>query len=213
MASIIRVCILSALAFVTFTQETEAWELRDSDGSVKIYSKVKQGSGIPTLKGTVTIPLSSDSVGQVLTDLKNHYRFVPHMKSIKVIEESVDAQGVVFQLLHQINALPVIDDRDVVLDTKTWRSETDGKVSWQSTFKAVANRGPKPTEDMVRIPSMTGAWGVSPGTRPDTCKVTYITHVEVGGLVPDTLAEHAQVSALAELLEALRSHCVTLSKK
>jgi hypothetical protein len=135
------------------------------------------------------------------------------MKSIRVIESSVDSNGAVLQLLHQVNALPVIDDRDVVLDTKTWRSEKNGKVSWQSTFKAVTNRGPQPIDGMVRIPVMTGAWGVSPGPRPDTCKVTYITHVEVGGLIPDTLAEHAQLSALSDLLEALRKHCVTQSMR
>ena len=206
--AILKTTILVIALLFCLEGNALGWEHRDSSGGVHLYSKPHKDSGVPKIKGTVIIPRSPDHVGKILTDLKNHHRFVPHMKSIKVLEQTVDADGTVIQLLHQVNDLPVISNRDVVLVSETDRITKNEKIFWQSTFKAVTDRGPKPSEDMVRIERMTGAWGVSPGPRRGTSKVTYITHVEVGGLIPDKLAEHAQISALQDLLKALTKHAI-----
>ena len=66
-------------------------------------------------------------------DIPNQKTFVPHMKSIKVLKEEKLPNGRVKQLIHQVNAVPVISDRDVVISAQTWSEPRDKGALWRST--------------------------------------------------------------------------------
>ncbi len=201
------VIVLSVLALPGLASAGSTWKERKSGGGVAIYSRDKAGSGVATIKGIIRLPYSSDQVAKVMTDLPNQKYFVPHMKSIRVLKQEKLTGGRIKQLLHQVNALPVLKDRDVVIAAETWsKPQRAGKV-WRSIFKAVTNAGPAADADTVRIRRMNGSWKIAPAREGKGSVVTYVSHTEVGGSVPDFVAELGQVGAIFDLLKNLRVRC------
>lgn len=187
----------------------EAWVLQDSSADLRVYSRATPGSGMDTIKASIQLEHPAESVAAVLTDISQQHTFVPHMRSIEVLKKTTLADGKFRQLIYQVNSLPIIDDRDVVLSSLTWDETVKGLRIWKSTFKAITDKGPPPRDDMVRIEKMVGAWTVRERVPGRSCTVTYITHTEVGGMIPDILAREGQLSALADLLLALQKRVAT----
>jgi len=183
-----------------------AWEHdKDRDG-VTLSRQDSAHSSADALKARVTIPRPVDDLANILTDLSQHHYFVPHMKGIKVLRRSTDADGKVISLLHQTTALPVISDRDVVIRTKTWREGSGKDVRWVSTFKAVEGEGPPVKEGIVRMPYMVGAWSIRSSKEGTSSVVTYMTTAEVGGLIPESIADLSKGDALIDLLRNFRDY-------
>ncbi len=183
------------------------WKERKKGDGVTVYSRARAGSGVDTIKGIIRLRFTSDQVGRVMTDLPNQKFFVPHMKSIRVLKQEKLPGGGIKQLLHQVNALPVLKDRDVVLEAKTWTEPRAGGKLWRSTFKAVTNAGPARSSDRVRIRKLKGSWRIMPSRDGKGSIVTYTCHTEVGGSVPDFVAELGQVGAIFDMLKNLRARC------
>ena len=189
------------------------WEEREKGGGATVYSQEKSGSGVDTIKGIIQLPYTTDEVAKIMTDIPNQKTFVPHMKSIKVIKEETLANGRVKQLLHQVNAVPVISDRDVVISAQTWSEPRDKGAVWRSTFEAVTKVGPKVNPDIVRITKMKGQWTVKPTKDGKGSIVVYVFHAEVGGNVPDFVAESGQVDTVFEMLKNISARCRKLYGK
>lgn len=192
------------LLLVGSTAAAEDWEEESTGAGWKIHSKAMSDSGVAMLRGTMTLPYTVEEVAAVLTDIEKHDTFMPGLKKVKIISEHKLANGHHVQYVYQISSVPVINDRDAVLYTETWKETSKaGTVSWKSKFNAVSDHGPKPTDDMVRIERLTGRWIISP-TRTGKAKFVYYCHAEGGGSVPDFLVQNGQVSFLEGVLEGLK---------
>jgi hypothetical protein len=205
--------VFSVAALAAGAVSAAGWEEREKGGGAVVYSQEKAGSGVDTVKGIIQLPYTTDEVAKVMTDIPNQKSFVPHMKSIKILKEEKLSNGRVKQLLHQVNAVPVISDRDVVISAQTW-SEARGQGSmWRSTFEAITNDGPKVNPDMVRITKMKGHWTIKPTKDGKGSIVVYVFHAEVGGSVPDFVAESGQVDTVFDMLKNLKTRCRNLYGK
>ena len=117
------------------------------------------------------------------------------------------ANGRIKQLLHRVNALPVLKDRDVVLEAVTWSHPQPPAPTWRSIFKALSDAGPAAHSDRARIRKLSGSWKIVPTQDGKGSVVTYLCHTEVGGTVPDFVAELGQVGAIHDMLKNLRKRC------
>lgn len=203
------VCLV-ALATPATAQD---WEEESSGPGWKIHSKEMKDSGVAMLRGTMTLPYTVEEVAAVLTDIEKHDTFMPGLKKVKILSEEKNKKGHHIQYVYQVSSVPVINDRDAVLYTETW-SETNkaGAVTWKSKFHAVHDRGPKPTDDMVRIQRLSGRWTISP-TKSGKARFVYYCHAEGGGSVPDFLVQNGQVSFLEGVLSGLKKRTRKLAKK
>ena len=185
-----------------------AWEHDKVRDGVTLSRQDSAHSPADALKATVTIPRNVDELANILTNLSLHRHFVPHMKGIQVLQRSTDAEGKVISLLHQTTSLPVINDRDVVIRTKTWREGSGKDVRWISTFKAVQDEGPPVKDGIVRMPYMVGAWSIRSAPDGTGSIVTYLTTAEVGGLIPESIADLSKGDALIDLLKNFRDYSI-----
>ena len=183
------------------------WRERKTGDGVAVHSREMPGSAVERIRGIVRLAYTTDEVARVMTDLPNQKFFVPHMKSIRVLKQKRLANGRIKQLLHQVNALPVLKDRDVVLEAVTWSKPQPPAPTWRSTFKAVSNAGPVAHSDRVRIRKLSGSWKIVPTRNGKGSVLTYICHTEVGGAAPDFVAELGQVGAIHDMLKNLRARC------
>ena len=184
------------------------WEHDKVRDGVTLSRQNSVHSTADALKARVTIPRNADDLASILTDLSQHQYFVPHMKDIQLLSRRTDSAGKTISLLHQTTSLPVISDRDVVIRTKTWREVKGRNVKWVSTFRAVKNEGPPVREGIVRMPYMVGAWSIRSTDDGAKSVVTYLTTAEVGGMVPEAIADLSKGDALIDLLHNFRSYAL-----
>ncbi len=183
------------------------WSEAERDEGVVVETRAEPNSDVDRVRGRVILTYTTDQVAAVLTDVAHHHTFMPKMERADVLERSVRPDGRVVQLIHQLTALPVINNRDVVLHTETWSEQTpDGRV-WHSTFHALRDAGPPLQDGWVRITRLSGAWTLSPIANGQGTAFSYECHAEVGGNVPDFMAESGQVGTVIEMLKGLRARC------
>jgi hypothetical protein len=138
---------LSALA-------DDNWQERKQEKGITVYSQKQEGSGAANLKGILYLPFSVDDAANVLMDIPNQITFIPFCKTIQVIEEESLGTERKRTLVYQLNELPVVNDRDMVLETLTWSETKKSQRIWRSEFRTVLNKGPSPTRGIVRIKNL-----------------------------------------------------------
>ena len=191
-----------------FPSVCDAWEHDKVRNGVTLSRQDSVHSSADSLKAQVAIPRNADALAKILTDLSQHRHFVPHMKGIEVLSRRTDASGKTISLLHQTTSLPVISDRDVVIRTETWRESKGDHVKWISTFRSVQGEGPPARSGIVRMPYMIGAWTIRSVGDGAHSVVTYLTTAEVGGMVPEAIADLSKGDALIDLLRNFRQYAL-----
>ncbi len=186
----------------------DKWEERDKGGGATIFSKDKAGSDVDVIKGVIQLPYTTAEVARILTSNDPRDTFIPDMKHFKILKEEKLPTGRLVQFIHQISAVPVISDREVIVRAETWSEPGDKGDTWHSTFKATLQNAPPPNADIVRIVQLEGAWVLKPTGDGKGSVFTYTAHAEVGGNVPDFMAESGQIDNLLQMLKNLRALCV-----
>ena len=146
-------------------------------------------------------------------DIPNQITYIPFCKTIQVLgEESLGTERK-RTLVYQINAIPVVSDRDMVLEALTWSETKMSQRIWRSEFKAVTDKGPPPTKGMVRISQLQGNWRLAPAPDKKGTILTYMNHTELGGLVPNFIVDSVRIKNMVKLLKGLRQRCMTVYQK
>lgn len=186
------------------------WSKEDSGQDMTLYSRDMADSGIDTLKIEATLAYSPDEVAGILNDISQLGTYMPAIKSTRIVSEKKRADGHVIYVLYQVNNVPVVTDRDVVLLTDTWSVGEGASKVWHSTFKAVSDRGPKATDDYVRITRLNGGWTLTPMEGGKSSRFVYTMHAEVGGNVPDFMVQNGQEDSLMEMVSGLKKRCAKI---
>lgn len=207
----------SAVAFlfcIPFSVHAEDnWQQREQEKDITVYSQKQEGSGAAKLKGILYLPFSVDDAANVLMDIPNQITFIPFCKSIQIIEEESFGSERKRTLVYQLNELPVVNDRDMVLEALTWSDTKKSQRIWRSEFKAVLGQGPAPTRGVVRIKKLQGNWLLAPAPDHKGSILTYMNHVELGGLVPHFIVDSVRIKNMMKLLKGLRRRCMSVYRK
>tara|TARA_Y100001934_G_C12232925_1_gene716262 strand:- start:278 stop:1036 length:759 start_codon:yes stop_codon:yes gene_type:complete len=200
-------------AIVVLSSEASAaaaWEVREKAAGIVVFSQDEPGSGAAKLRGIINLDFSVEEVAKVLTDIPNQVHFVPNCKTSQLLEKEVLANGRVYTLVYQVNAVPVVSDRDMLLEATTW-PEGEGRTRvWRSDFKAVSREKPKVPDGVVRIENLYGDWHLEAGPRGKGSVLTYTNHAELGGILPHFVIDSVRAKNMLNLLLALRKRCEEL---
>lgn len=197
----------------SFLHAQENWQQREQEKDITVYSQKKEGSDAARLKGVIYLPFSVDEAVKVLMDIPNQIKFIPFCKTIQVLKEDLLGVERKRTLVYQINAIPVVSDRDMVLEALTWSETKDAQRIWRSEFKAVTNKGPPAAKGMVRITQLEGNWRLAPAPNNKGTILTYMNHAELGGLVPNFIVDSVRIKNMVKLLKGLRHRCMTVYQK
>ncbi|MDP7037599.1 MAG: hypothetical protein QGI45_00450 [Myxococcota bacterium] len=189
-----------------------AWEVREKAAGIVVFSQDEPGSGAAKLRGIINLDFSVEEVAKVLTDIPNQVHFVPNCKTSQVLEKKVLAKGRVYTLVYQVNAVPVVSDRDMLLEATTWPEGEGASRVWRSEFKAVSRTKPIVPDGVVRIENLHGDWVISAGVNGKGSVLTYTNHAELGGILPNFVIDSVRAKNMLNLLLALRKRCEVLYK-
>ncbi len=207
------VFIVALLGQVAQVRAADTWEVREKAEGIVVFSQEKAGSGAAELRGIINFNFSVEEVAKVLTDIPNQIHFVPNCKTSQVLEEEVLPNGRVRTLVYQLNAVPVVSDRDMLLEATTWPEGEGASRVWRSEFKAVKKDTPVIPDGVVRIEKLHGNWQISAGAKGKGSVLTYTNHAELGGILPNFVVDSVRAKNMLKLLLALRKRCEELYKK
>lgn len=188
---------------VASADPVKSWEILSAKNGVRVARATEPGSAVYRFRGEVDVTAPPELVVRLLTDVERFHDYVPHFDSATRLEDISEIGEGASATIHQGLNLPMIADRDVVIQLRTRR---DGR-AWTGNFTALKGSDPAPRSGVVRIEHLEGSWRVEPGAgeRGRSCRLTYTHHTDIGGHVPAWLANLGAERSLFDMLEALRA--------
>jgi hypothetical protein len=202
-----KVRMLIAVPLLFFSVPSQADELTPLDVPLAEtgFSKINTYNGIAVhqdkkseiirvaAEGVIEVP--PEQVHKAILDYKRQAGIVGHVEK-SVIMESGDDWMIVYQRLN----LPVISDRDVTLKVE-WGCTGE---AWWIRYRAVTDRGPAILKNVVRMTRNEGSWQIVPAEDGKASRVRYQMSMDLGGLVPKSLARFGADKEIPKLFEQIR---------
>ena len=142
-------------------------------GNVQVFQN--EDSKIIHFAAIGTFDAPPEKVREILLDYSSQVGKIGRLSEAKVISKS--ARGA---LVYQRLNLPIVSDRDYVLDVN-W-GERDGQL-W-IVHRAITGRGPAAKRGVVRVTEHVGRWRLRPirgGTATEAC---FETRINMAGSIP-----------------------------
>jgi hypothetical protein len=118
---------------------------------------------------------------------------VPRLSEAKILEKGKTSLRV-----YQRLALPVIDDRDFILQVKWGGGDKRRWVSFRTTDK-----GPSPRKGIVRVSYNVGKWQLTPVHNGHHTRLRLVNGIDIAGDIPSWAAKSGGADDIPELYEAI----------
>jgi hypothetical protein len=187
---------VSVLSAAPPARAADGWEQISQKDAVTVERRPRPGSSFYELRATAVFPVAPQELFATLWNYRDYPKFVPYLKSLTVLDESVDS-GTVYQQI----AMPLVSDRDYTLKL-TRAIAADGQ-SWVLRFDTDESAGPPPASGFVRAQNIHGGWRLAPLEGGRATQVTYDLYSEPGGAVPSWIVNVASKDAPRDLLLAM----------
>ena len=170
----------------------DGWRRVDVEQGIVVDAREVSGSPLHEVRATAHADASPAAILAVLWRHEEQPQFMPHLKHVEVVRDAGDERVVYEQL-----ALPVLKDRDVVLDVHRTIDPATGTID--VTSAAVSDEGPPETSRFVRVHTSAGHWHLVPaGGGTD---LTYTIRTDVG--LPAWLVNRAQHETVPDAVHAV----------
>ncbi len=177
----------------------EGWELLQKSGDptdgFALYARPRTGSEYDEYR--LEVPVDGkveDVIAAIEHNILDPDTFPDGMERTLLRRE--DGMMIVYDYI----AVPFLSDRDVVLQTEIERDPTAGEASVR--WHAIQGEGPAPRKGVVRIPSSSGSWTLTPSER-GTLAVCQ-SHVDLGGSIPAAFVASRMPSEIVQQAVNLR---------
>ena len=100
------------------------WQLRKQTSQVAVYLRESSTAGLPEFRATLQVEAPMASVMEALTDFSHHPDWIYHCQRVSVIA----LKGYSEAYLYQVNALPIIQDRDMILHAVTTSADDGSRI-------------------------------------------------------------------------------------
>lgn len=162
------------------------WALIKEKDGVQFYTRPVVGSRIPEFKGVTTLPGTTQQMLDVLMDVSSYPQWVYQCKSAEVIE-TIDYDQI---LLYQVNKVPFLRSRDIILHGKI-EASTGSKllrVHLNARPNYCAGKDSAMCEEInqskyLRVTKSVGSFEAQQ-LSDNAIEVTWEQHLEPGGLLP-----------------------------
>jgi hypothetical protein len=118
---------------------------------------------------------------------------VPRLSEAKILEKGKSSLRV-----YQRLSLPVIDDRDFILQVKWGGNDKKRWVSFRTTEK-----GPSPRKGIVRVTYNVGKWHLTPTNEGRHTRLRLVNGIDIAGDLPTWAAKSGGADDIPELYEAV----------
>ncbi|MFT7409559.1 MAG: hypothetical protein ACI9EX_000130 [Oleispira sp.] len=185
-----RLLIASLLFSISFSaySESTAWALEQEDASInlKVFTREVEGSNFSEFKGEMLVKAELTTIAALLLDSEAAPNWMHPCEKFEILEQ-VDA---LIAVVYFINGVPwPVSDRDAVI--MSVMSQDPETLVLKVELNTVNDRLPE-KDDYVRISYMTGFWLFEPAENGQVL-ITYQIHADLGGSLPDWLANTAVV--------------------
>ncbi|MFH1729902.1 MAG: hypothetical protein ABIA04_15925 [Pseudomonadota bacterium] len=168
-------------------------EIADKDG-VKVYKHKK--SDIVKIAGETLINFPAKVILDSVIDYEGQLGVVERVTTSKVLEKK---DGYIFAYQH-LN-LPIISDRDYLLEVKYWEKDKVYFVQYDVSNKI---KGPQNKSGVVRIDFHSGLWQIMQLEDPQKSKVRFQVSVDMGGWLPKWLAKSGAGAEIPTLFNNIK---------
>src|SRR5215510_1081205 len=187
-----------AADFSSSVNPKEGWKLATDAKDVIIYSRPHADSNLKEFKAIGTIDAPSSAVGAVIDDFENYPKFMPYTLECRLIKREGDAV-----IGYQRVSPKICEDRDYTLrvSKKSWPGPKG--LTYLSQWQTANELGPPERKGIVRLKVCNGSWLLEPDG-PTRTRATYSVYSETGGFIPPFIANHASITGIKKLYEAIR---------
>jgi hypothetical protein len=165
------VCIL----FTSRAMAATDWSLKRDEDGIKVYTASVAGSNVKAIKVECTTRGTPAQLAHILLDVATQKDWVYSTKSASVVKRISENE----LIYYTEKSMPwPITNRDAVMDIKVHQEPALMTVNVASVNNAVPVKS-----DIVRVPSSTVSWKVTP-LSSNTMKIEYEAQADPGGSVP-----------------------------
>ncbi|GIV32784.1 MAG: hypothetical protein KatS3mg031_0319 [Chitinophagales bacterium] len=200
-------CLVLCLVWLSGGAVSEAyaqndWTLaKDKDG-VKVYTRKLENSDLKASKAVVFIHSDIKKVFDMLTDADHHNQWMDRVKASRLLKKISDNE---FYVYYEAEAPWPVNNRDVVARFRIEKAE-DGKVKIVSVGEPTYL---PPKDGVVRVPDTQSVWELIQ-VDENLVEVTFISHVDPGGSVPEWISN---LTVTDNPLNTLKNLKLLLEKK
>jgi hypothetical protein len=187
-----------AADFSSSVNPKEGWKLATDAKDVIIYSRPHAESNLKEFKAIGFIDAPSSAVGAVIDDFENYPKFMPYTLECRLIKREGDSV-----IGYQRVSPKICEDRDYTLRVFKKSSSGPKGLTYMSQWQTANELGPPEQKGIVRLKICNGGWLLEPDG-PTKTRATYSIYSETGGAVPAFIANHASLTAIKKLYEAIR---------
>lgn len=188
----------SATDFSSSVNPKEGWKLAADTKEVMIYSRPHADSNLKEFKAIGFIDAPASAVHAVIDDFENYPKFMPYTVECRLIKHEGDSV-----IGYQRLSPKICEDRDYTLrvSKKTWPGAKG--LTYLSQWQTANELGPPEQKGVVRLKVCNGTWLLEPDG-PARTRATYAIYSETGGFIPPFIANHASLTGIKKLYEAIR---------
>ena len=196
---------MSALALLLLLVPAEAgeWEeIEDQDG-IKVWQRESGGSSLVEFKGKARIDASIIKVLAVLHDQKRKTEWLARCRENRLVRAKSVGINIIYNRVR--SDFPLVDDRDVVFQTKVQHFPEEKKV-YIEVWNVEDPLAPE-VDGVVRMPKLELSWTlIAPD--PETTDATYQVHADPGGALPHWIVNLVSKELPFKTLTNLRKQVV-----
>jgi hypothetical protein len=187
-----------AAEFTSAVNPKDGWKLATDAKVVVIYCRPHANSNLKEFKAIGDIDAPVYAVRAVIDDFENYPKFMPYVMECRLIKRDGDSM-----IGYQRLSPKICEDRDYTL--RVWKKSSSGPkgLTYLSQWEAANDLGPAEQKGVVRVKVCNGTWLLEPDG-PAKTRATYAIYSDSGGFVPAFIANHASLTAIKKLYEAIR---------
>jgi uncharacterized membrane protein len=172
--SIYLMVLLLALPITINAQS--AWELKVDEEGIQVYTRTLPDKKYLEVKATTTVKSSLHSLIALLKSVDQMGEWMKNFES----NELLASENFWHQISYHEVYVPILQNRDVILDVKVIQNRTDQYV--QIEMKSLPSYVPE-KQKRTRIQEMHGTWWIKPMGNNEL-SVTYSMYVDPGKSIP-----------------------------
>ncbi|HEY4283752.1 MAG TPA: SRPBCC family protein [Chthoniobacterales bacterium] len=180
-------------------QSERPWHLDRNSGGLKIYSRLRSGSGLKEFKAVTIFDAPPRVVHNVLNDVEGYPHFMPYVAECRILKRESNSVYAYERISPKI-----VGDRDYTLHVEEKSSSVAAGTVYSKQWQTANEMGPPEQKGVVRVKLCDGSWLLEPEAGHKT-RATYSIYSDTGGSLPTFIASFAGEIGIRKIFAAVRN--------
>lgn len=189
--------LLGGLTATLLFADAGPWKTVKIKDGIVVKTRPVEGSGFKEFQGVTQIKTSLASLIALLDDTSAYTLWMPNCTEARVVKKKSAFENYIYTVRR---APWPVKNRDMVIHTVTTRNKKDNSI----LIRMAGAPGLVPENaDNVRVDKLSGFWLLTP--RGENVEIVYQVHADLGGNVPEWLANSTSVEQPYKVLTNIRN--------